>query len=175
MNLYSIHNNNNTDDDRAQWCRIGEGFMPEKLLSVRRVRNVCTHYIHTRMLMCVCLHVHPVSYQCRSLCATPLAVYRSVRFCIHTYSECTYILMYDHVCVCACMNMHTYMYSMYVRARSFARVRIRSFAICAIVSVLSSFSLCHSIRYCCCCLFYLPYSSTSSATRIAAAIYLCSC
>lgn len=86
--------------------------------------NICMYALHTHTCIraCVYLHVHPVSYQCRSLCATPLAVYRSVRSCIHTYSECTYIRMYDHVCVRACMYMHTYMCIMYVRARSFVFV-----------------------------------------------------
>lgn len=90
--------------------------------------TLCIHtHTHASVCLCVCLHVHPVSYHCRSLCATPLAVYRFVRSCIHTYSECTYIRMYDHVCVRTCMYMHTYMCFMYVRARSFVFVFVFAF------------------------------------------------
>lgn len=74
-----------------------------------------------------------------------------------------------HVCTC----IHTCVLCTYVHARSCSCSHsfVCHLRLCL---GLSSFSLCRSIRYCC-CLFYLPYSSTSSTTRIAAAIYLCSC
>lgn len=138
--------------------------------------TLCIH-THTHMHPCVCVCV--CTYIQSAIIVGPCAQ-RPWQFIasfalafIHTRNVHTYVCMTMCACVHVCTCIHTCVLCTYVHARSCSCSHsfVCHLRLCL---GLSSFSLCRSIRYCC-CLFYLPYSSTSSTTRIAAAIYLCSC